>query len=297
MNVMKILFGSLLCSFGIMSLASCESDAFWGIEEDGVIEYSIMKKIAHSKEYFEFLDQSFLDMERGRLDTAQMVIVDYYEGKPIYSTEEEFSVIPLFKAKQELEKKFPEYENLSDNEKNQIFNIAVMNSPNLRKLADKYISKDYMRYTVQTKSYHNIMDETEAIQYIRRNFPATVSQLGNEIYDQIQIGSCTWYPYFDYSVMINDVITKASYEHKEVGGFYFWDQSAIQIYDPNATVNKMTLSHVERDSERGVGPSWDMHVHPQSLIASDEDYDTWSKLTCRTHRIYNYSGEWRPYNF
>lgn len=68
-------------------ITSCTSDEFFGIEEDyDGVSFSMLEKIAHSKEYLEFQKQSILSAkEICNLDTANRVMYILMEIKHLQS--------------------------------------------------------------------------------------------------------------------------------------------------------------------------------------------------------------------
>jgi len=129
---------------------SCTSDEFFGIKEDYEgVSYSMLEKIANSKEFIEYQTLSYLDMEKLlSIDTTQMVVIDTIEGKPLYTLKEIGSVRLVLEARQKLVESYPEYEKTTAVDKEQILNIALLNNKSLMLQVNQFTQ----RMTRRTKS-------------------------------------------------------------------------------------------------------------------------------------------------
>lgn len=266
-----------VCVIGVLFVASCTSDEFFGIEADHEgVDYSTLNNIALSKEYVEYQKQLFLSLNAmNSIDTTKKVIVDYYEGRTIYAYEEIVSFRPLFDAYKELIESYPEYEKTNNKEKHQILNLAIYNNRSLRKMSEKY-----QFVTSRTKSCS----------------PESMAYLYAQASNAVQINSCKWsvenvaYWYADdfYPIIVSAALNMSYESGNECGGMVFFDDSGILNEDLNATPESMTLYYDERIPFQ---PIYDFHVHPDDdLNCSDEDVLLWALEPWSVHYIVTKSG-------
>lgn len=283
----KTLYGIAVFFIVTVFTEGCTSNDFFGIieEESAGVCYPKLHEIACSKEFIEFQTQSYLDMEKLLIvDTAQMVVIDTIGGRLLYASKEIGSIRPVLEARQKLVKAYPEYENATAGEKEQILNIALLNSKSLMNLARKISVNNIIR----TKSVNY---ETDAVRWI----------INGSEYDLISESDAEWfvrgqYWYSDANVYncINEALWRTEREGVERGGFG-WDSdgSGILVVDPEAIINHMHRTVANVDPL----PSYDFHVHPSgNLTASYEDKLGWQISPVLVHRIYDISGNYERYN-
>lgn len=279
---------------GAIFATSCTSDHFFGIEEetDGM-SYSILNKIAQSKEFMEFQKQYFLKTEiLDNLDTIKKEIYGQVGDKIFYSIGQSFSLKEVFDARAKLVESYPEYEKTTYDEKNQILNIAIMNNKTLMDLAERSSHSKVNR----TKS---INQESYAVRYTktkRGDYEWISSDDGGEWL----VGGCyTWYTRDDWMEAVVKAIQKTIDTENECGGYVFYDGSGITHVDPNAQPSEMDFYfYTYADgSPEGILPFYDFHVHPivGNLFPSDSDLVAWSRMPWSLHIIYDKSGNMEPY--
>lgn len=278
-------------------VTSCTRDEFFQIEKDYEgVDYHMLKKIALSKEYIEFQRQSFLSTkEIFNIDTTQKVVVDYYEGKPVYVIGQEGSIGLLLEAKQRLLESYPEYANTTMYEKNQIINIALINDKSLMQLVEEKMVGTVKR----TKS---VDYETAAVLYLKRGGELIDDNKSEWLVVDNDGGTYTFYSNPDWNMCISDAISKTESNGKEHGGYAWeYDGSGVTIVDHNATSNEMNFPHwldSYAESSPQLFPILDFHIHPSgNLAASPEDYKAWNNLPWRVHMIFNCSGSYWVYGW
>ena len=211
-----------VCVMGAFFAASCTSDEFFGIEEDAdAVVFSTLTKIANSAEYLEYQEQAFLAQQAiASIDTTKKVQVCEIDGKPIYGSES-VSIQGALDARQKLVEAYPEFEKTTAAEKNQILNIAMMNSKSLRSFA--------------TPSAINMTKgggyETEASRYAMDTY---------ERYPHLM--PTTWHVEDSYFTAINWAISENERSGHAAGGFEFYDGSGIYVEDNCATSSFVNLS-------------------------------------------------------
>ena len=282
---------------GAIFATSCTSDHFFGIEEEtDCMSYSILNKIAQSKEFMEFQKQSFLSTEElCNVDTTQKVFVKYYNGKSIYAIGGEHTIRPYLEAKHKLVESYPEYEKLTIYEKNQIFNLAIMNNKTLRDLAERCAPKDMIN---RTKA---INYETFAVKYVMSkpyDYEMRDTKYGGE---WLVGGTYTWYTRENYLTVVSMAIDGTVETGNEHGGYFFNDNSGILNVDPCATPDSMYFYYY-KGVDVDYQPVIDFHVHPdhptnpeQTLQSSPADESSWSEMPWFLHRIYNKNGVFQTY--
>lgn len=258
-------------------MVSCTSDQFFGIEEetDG-LNYSVLNKIALSKEYVEFQKQMYLSTEAiDNIDTTKKVIVNYCKGKAVYAYEEIVSFKGVFDAYQQLVESYPEYKSTNANERKQILKLALYNNASLKMLLNKYHFA-----THGTKSC-----SPESLAYLY----AQASDAVRETDSKWIVGDVGYWYLDDYYPIIVNAALNMSYESgNEWGGMVFFDDSGILNEDLNASPISMNLYWDERISFQ---PIYDFHVHPDDDInCSDEDVLSWALLPWSIHYIVTKSG-------
>ena len=219
---LKGLAAMAVCVMGAFFAASCTSDEFFGIEEDAdAVVFSTLTKIANSAEYLEYQEQAFLAQQAiASIDTTKKVQVCEIDGKPIYGSES-VSIQGALDARQKLLEAYPEFEKTTAAEKNQILNIAMMNSKSLRSIA--------------TPSAINMTKgggyETQASRYALDTY---------ERYAHLM--STTWHVEESYITALNWAISENERSGHAAGGFEFEDGSGIYVEDHYATSGFVNLS-------------------------------------------------------
>lgn len=280
---------TLSMAFAIFEV-SCTSDQFFGIEENAEgLNYSVLNKIAQSKEYIEFQKQSFLNMDKLlSVDTTQMEVIDTIGDRLLYASKEKGSIRPVLEAWQKLVELYPEYEETTLEEREQILNIALLNSKSLMMQVNKNTSGVLKR----TKSLN---EETASVQFFlgwAELIEHNISFYQWIIYNQNGywgVNSCdNWFICVDYS------IRKTEGDGKEHGGYGWTDTSGATIDDYNATRDSMNLVW------NGYGttpyPYFDYHVHPSgNLTPSEWDNASWSSVPWGMHMIVNCNADYIVY--
>ena len=277
-NRLKSLLGMTICIMGASLVTCCTSDDFFQIEEvyEGT-DYSILKKIALSKEYIEFQKQSFLVWDiMHDIDTTKKVLLNSYEGRTIYAYEEIVSIKPFFDAKQKLIDSYPDYEKFNVNDKNRILNLAILNNRSLRILAENNKSSVHLTKTSNPESMaYRYAQASEGIQINSHTW-----RLGSMAY---------WYTDDFYANIINQAQSKAE-DGKEHGGYFFYDCSGILNEDLNAAPDSMTF-YWNEDLPNNEQPIQDFHIHPNDvLVPSDYDIRMWCTFPWYEHVIIGRSG-------
>lgn len=284
-----ILGGAIL----VFLVTSCTNEDFWGIEkETSGLDYRTLKKISQSEEFIEFQKQSLISMEVPMLnDTCDMEMIDSINEQHFLVSKTKYSIRPVLDARQKLVEIYPEYEIATNEERNQILNLALIDNMVLRKMVEKYIPNVLNK----TKS---VNEESDAVRWIRKKNQNELLSDSNDWSELItgansewSVGSCIWYAYNNYYNTIYDALVNSEGLAKEVGG-YCWesDGSGILIDDPSATLYYMTFGHWD-DAPI---PSFDFHVHPNGVLyPSEADATTWKKLPTVFHRIYDCAGYYR----
>ena len=290
---LKSLAKMVVCIMSVCVAASCTSDQFFGIEEetDGT-SYSTLNKIAQSKEFIEFQKQSFLSTEEMcNIDTTQKVLFDYFKGKPVYLIGDAHTIRPYLDARQKLVEAYPEYENTTIDEKNQIFNLAIMNNKSLRELAERCIPKALIN---RTKS---INYESYAVIYTRSH-PGKFEKLSEaDGGTWAVLPDYTWYTRDDYMTAVNMAISESENTGLERGGLVFYDYSGIMQVKPNLVPGEIDLWYYP-DITNQYAPQADFHTHPSgNLQPSETDYNSWSFVPWGIHMIYNCNGDYWVYGW
>lgn len=280
---------TLSMAFAIFEV-SCTSDQFFGIEENAEgLNYSVLNKIAQSKEYIEFQKQSFLNMDKLlSVDTTQMEVIDTIGDRLLYASKEKGSIRPVLDAWQKLVELYPEYEETTLEEREQILNIALLNSKSLMMQVNKNTSGVLKR----TKSLN---EETASVQFFlgwAELIEHNISFYQWIIYNQNGywgVNSCdNWFICVDYS------IRKTEGDGKEHGGYGWTDTSGATIDDYYASRDSMNLVW------NGYGttpyPYFDYHVHPSgNLTPSEWDNASWSSVPWGMHMIVNCNADYIVY--
>lgn len=273
-------------------VTSCTRDAFFGLEEeyDG-FSYSKMYEIANSKEYINYQTEVLLAREEiNNIDTTNKVMVGSYEGRIIYSIGSTGSIKPLLEARKQLLDSYPDYNNATFEDMQQMFNVAIMNNRELRNLISKISTcADYM-----TKGNNG---ETDAWRWIMSSSIKPDEPEGNTGGYPINYKSThnIWYFHEDYWVCICEAIYLAGGEQKEHGG-YCWesDGSGVRVFDINRLEDEMHRVFFAVDPK----PTFEFHVHPSgNLSASNKDWSSWSLMSTSVyHRIYDTEGNYKTYS-
>lgn len=283
---LKSLAGLAVCVFGTFIAVSCTSDAFFGLEEDYEgVNYSTLKEIAQSKEYVEFQKQSLLSAELMKnIDTTQVIIAGDFEGKPIYAVGGVVSIASYIEAWENLKELYPEYENTTDEEKNQIFNLALMNNKELRQIAKRCVP-------LVEKRTKGLNEGSYAVQYALSGGAELRSDANG---GEWSVGSVTWYTRDDFSTVLSMALSGSESSGKEMGGYFCSDGSSILNDDPSATSEQMNFVYFS-----GAGmctPIMDFHIHPNNnLNPSEADLNAWSSFPWSFHYIYGPSGDIQAY--
>lgn len=277
--------------FFIFLATSCTSDEFFGIEEDyDGLDYSLLEKIAYSKEYIEYQKQSLLYMEElSKKDTTQVEYVDSIGGKAHYVLKQTFSIKSVYEAKCKLSAKYPEYDNSTPAEKDYIFNIAVNSNGRIRTLAKKYFPN-------AIRSTKSVNYESCAVQYIlsAREHSLINGEGGYDLTGPFV--NSMWYvneldyffAYNNYVDAMCEAVLLANRDSREYSGlaWEFDDGSGILIDSPLAT---STRTHIPSWSGP-VTPTFDFHIHPVSGIVkrgSKQDSIAWHAVPWCEHHIIN----------
>lgn len=280
---------TLSMAFAIFEV-SCTSDQFFGIEENSEgLNYSVLNKIAQSKEYIEFQKQSFLNMDKLlSVDTTQMEVIDTIGDRLLYASKEKGSIRPVLDAWQKLVELYPEYEETTLEEREQILNIALLNSKSLMMQVNKNTSGVLKR----TKSLN---EETASVQFFLGW--AELIEHNDSYYQWIiynqngywGVNSCdNWFICVDYS------IRKTVEDGKEHGGYGWTDTSGATIDDQNAARDSM--SFVWNGYDTTPYPYFDYHVHPSgNLTPSECDNASWSSVPWGMHMIVNCNADYIVY--
>lgn len=265
-------------------ITSCTSDEFFGIEEDYKgMSFSTLEKIAYSKEYIEYEKISLsLFNTLQSVDTTNMVSLHYFGGEKIYANKQIISVKSLIEARQELLALFPEYENVNKEEKNQIFNLAIMNNKSLRKMAE--------RHNVVVRGTKSTSPESKAYLYAQSVEGAI--NINNHTW---RLGRIYWYTDDSFEV-IRDMALSRAEDGREHGGYIFGDNSAILNEDLDATQFRMTF-YWNESAPHNMQPIMDFHIHPNGVIApSDSDIIAWDIFDWNIHFIMDREGNGLPFD-
>ena len=230
------------------------------------------------------------------IDTTQVFVIDYYEGRPVYSTKKQYSIRPVIDARKELVTAYPEYEIATTDECEQILKLAIINNASINSL----VKNSFLYAIKRTKS---VNEETDAVRRIRKKSGSEFISDTGDWTDLITgansewsiKGLFMWYAYDNYYNTVYDALVLTEGTHKEHGG-YCWDSdgSGILIVDPNATAKKMTFNC----NNLSPLPSFDFHVHPSGNTgASDDDYSAWVSMFWGDHYIFNCAGDLRYYEY
>lgn len=260
---------SLLTAFimDVLFATSCTSDEFFGIEEvyDGV-DYLTMERIAHSNAYIEFQKQSILCMLAfSNLDTICMKL-DSIDGQPIWVSNRTFSAQSVFESRQEITDLYPEYDDMSDVEKQQILNIAINSNKQLRTLAHKYLKKNCMN----TKSANYESDAVRWIQAGETNLMGDsygCSDLLSGANSMWAVGGQYLYAYSLWTNALADAMNLSRRNGVEFGG-YAWesDDSGVLIDDPQSTQSELHSPFIPANPY----PSFHFHIHPSGNLSPSE---------------------------
>ena len=231
----KGLAAMAVCVMGAFFAASCSSDEFYGIEEDAdAVAFSTLTKIANSAEYLEYQEQAFLAQQAiAGIDTTKKVQVCEIDGKPIFASES-VSIQGALDARQKLVEAYPEFEKTTAAEKNQILNIAMMNSKSLRSIAPTSTIIMTKGSGYETEASRFAMANYESL----TNFPA--------VFNGYNIGRCTWYAEDSFYSALSMAVSENEQSGHLAGGFEFMDGSGIYVEDNHASsslVHLMTYAH------------------------------------------------------
>lgn len=258
---LKVLLASVVGVFGWL-LSSCTSDDFFGIKENYEgIDYSMMKRIALSKEYVEYQKQTILMLNAMQsIDTTKKVMVRCYEGMAVYAYEEIVSMRPFMDAYQVLVESYPEYDKTSIEEKRQISNLAYMNSRTLSNMVERYgVGAPPTKSCNPESMAYRYAQDSEALKINTRAW--RIGNLGCYIADD------------EYGTIVQMALDRSAEDGKEHGGFGFSDNSALLVEDFNATDTSMIPYWSSYPSFQ---PIKDFHVHPNGdLNCSWTDIFTW----------------------
>ncbi len=228
---LKGLAAMAVCVMGAFFAASCTSEEFFGIEEEtDAVAFSTLTKIANSAEYLEYQEQAFLAQQAiASIDTTKKVQVGEIDGKPIFASES-VSIQGALDARQKLVEAYPEFEKTTAAEKNQILNIAMMNSKSLRSFA--------------TPSAINMTKgggyETEASRYALSNYERCIHASPNYTGGYGMFMS-TWYVEDDYLSAVAMAVSESEWSGHLAGGFEFYDGSGIYVEDNRASSSLVHL--------------------------------------------------------
>ncbi len=270
---------------------SCTRDQFFGIEENTEgLNYSVMNTIAQSKEYIEFQKQSFFHMDKLlSVDTTQMVVFDTIGGdRLLYASKEIGSIRPVLDAWNKLVELYPEYEKTTFGEREQILNIALLNSKSLMMQANKNtigVLKRTKSVNEETASVQFFLGWAELTGAFDNNYQWKINKQGG-YWRAISVDN--WFISVDYA------IGKTESDGKEHGGYGWTDTSGASVDDSKATPTSMELVW------NGYGttpyPYFDFHVHPSgNLTPSEWDSDSWSSVPWGMHMIVNCNAEYIVY--
>ena len=289
-NRLKKLADMAVCVVVGCFAASCTSNEFYGIQEKAEgLDFPTLSKIAQSKEFIEFQKQTFLSAEEiNNIDTTRKVIVDYFNGKPVYCIGNVGSIRLVLDARQKLVELYPEFENTTDDEKDQMLNIAMMNNKSLKKLAERCMPNAVNR----TKS---INYESHSVKYAT-SLPGNYELISTSDGGQWQMGGVyTWYTKDNYQTIINDAIIGTESSGNMFGGYIFRDISGTLNVDPSATSSSMSFFYYTGVIADYV-PAADFQIRPNNnLNASEADFSVWAVMPTRYHFLYDKNGNSEGY--
>lgn len=276
-----------------LCVINCTSDDFWGIQEeyDG-IEYPILEKIAKSNEFIEYQKQIYLHMEEiNNLDTDKTNKEGNVDNKPMSGVSISFGNV--LDARRQLIMVYPEYEEATDYEKNQILNLALLNDKSLLAMAKKCMpNNQYL-----TKS---LCRGTDAFIYVHSGTP--IEYLSSEDGGEwLVLNKYHWYARVSWYDALFLAISSTEESGLERGGYVFRDNSGLMTIDPDATNTEYysEMSFVWWDLSEGneYQPIRDFHIHPSTnnVIPSDSDRATWSRMPWNEHWIYDLGGHSEKY--
>lgn len=275
----------LIAVLGITVTTSCTSDEFFRIEEDYEgVSFSMLEKIALSKEYVEFQKQSFLlcdivsqSIDTTKINTNKNNILEYGTHNTKETNCKIVSIESFLIAKQRLLDSYPEYGNTNTEERNQIFNLAIMNCRSLRKMASSY--------SICTNCTKSSSPESDAVRYAQSVEGAI--RLNTRTWRIAN--TAVWITDDSFTEIISMAVSRAE-DGKEHGGYIFNDYSGILNEDQNAAPDSMTF-YWNKDAPKSMQPWADFHIHPNnSLVPSEYDLKMYLEFTWNNHFIMDREG-------
>ena len=233
--------------------------------------------------------------EINNLDTTKTIIIGYVDGKPMYGVGATFSISNVLDARQRLKEAYPEYEEATDDEKNEILNIAILYDKSLLDMAKKSVPNNQYSTKVLCRDKY-------AYKYVHSGEPGTIECLSEEDGGEwLVLNRYHWYARSWWYDAVCMAISATEESGLERGGYAFGDQSGLLTIDPDAinTEYYSEMSFVWWDLSPGneFQPVGDFHVHPSynNVIPSDSDRVTWSRMPWGQHLIFDLGGHAEKY--
>lgn len=262
----------------MVTVSSCSSDDMFGFYEN---DKTAIREMALSEEYQTYLEEYFVATNALKsIDTTAMVACDTIGGKILkkVSFDDFASVYTLYKRFQE---KYPYYNSLSNNEKTDIMNAAILNSPKLQNLSGIKTAK-----ICRTKSSST---ETIAAQNL-----------------SISRGDASGYTLTAMTAYgaQYEACSRSSDDGKEYGGFIFYaDGSGIFVASPSPSSSGMTFptSIFGSGMPENLRPDCSFHIHPSgNLEPSNTDVNSFSYMASfgvTVHLILSPDGHGETYSY
>lgn len=305
---MKRIRFRVLVSMGVIIMATsffvcCSSDDFFGIESDSDgMNYSMLKKIAYSKEFIEYQKQIFISMEEfDNIDNTKTMLLSSDDEKPIYDAGINISIHNVLIARQQLIEAYPEYKEATYVEKNQIINLAILNNKALMRMANKYnYPQNMTKSSIPTQIY-----AFKFIQLVSLEKSVSPIESGEPAY--LIDGSFNWYLRTWWYDAVLDAIQYSALSGLEIGGLIFRDQSGILTLDSNAEntrdYHEMSLCIVNIETNNNefqqYTPVGDFHIHPSinNFTPSGADSTAWGIMSWSQHAIFDLEGHGEMYYY
>lgn len=281
-----------VCIIGACFATSCTSDEFYGIQEKTEsLDFPTLSKIARSKEFIEYQKQAFLNIEIiNSIDNTKKEVVDFFQGKPVYAIGNVLSIRPYLDARKKLLEEYPEFIKITDEDKNQILSLAILNNKSLRQLAEKYIPNTDVNKRTKAINY-----ESYAVKYVKAGTGEYQMRDTRDGGEWLVAGFVTWYTRDSFQSVLDMAIDKTNSTENEHGGYHFADGSGTLNDDPTATPDSMTFIFWPTVQE-DYTPTFDFHVHPNdNLDYSLYDALMWDSMPWDFHFIYDTNGDLQPY--
>lgn len=276
-RIFKAMWLSVM-AVAVVTVSSCSSDSMFDFYQN---DKAAIREMALSEEYQTYLEEYFFATNALKsIDTTAMVACDTIGGKTLKKMSFNDFVL-VHRLYEKFQEKYPYYNSLSNNEKTEVMNLAILNSLKLQSLSGIKTAT-----ICRTKSSSA---ETVA------SMNLSISSSDTSGYELIAMSA--------YGAQL-EACNRSSNNGNEYGGFIFYaDGSGIFVASPSPSSTGMTFptSIFGSSMPTNLRPDCSFHIHPSgNLSPSDTDKNSFSYMASfgvTVHLILSPDGHGETYTY